>query len=97
MAIHVETPDEATVLVPPGSYRGGEIVIEGDASAATYHAALATLHGGCLTFTNLGNSTRKATTDSSNCANARGPGCHGRTIGRRSKDRNPPVPSAMPT
>ena len=57
--IHVETPDEATVVVPPGTYRGGEIVIEGDASAATYHAALATLHGGCLTFTNLGNSTRQ--------------------------------------
>lgn len=57
--IHVETPDEATVVVPPGTYRGGEIMIEGDASAATYHAALATLHGGCLTFTNLGNSTRQ--------------------------------------
>lgn len=50
----VETVDETTVRVPPAQYRGGDVTIEGDASAATYHAALATLHGGTVTFTNLG-------------------------------------------
>ena len=50
----VETLGETTVRVPPARYRGGEVVIEGDASAATYHAALATLHGGSVTFANLG-------------------------------------------
>ena len=57
--IHVQTPDANTVVVPPGSYRGGDFLIEGDASAATYHAALATLHGGRVTFANLGESTRQ--------------------------------------
>ena len=50
----VETVDETTVRVPPAQYRGGDVTIEGDASAATYHAALATLHGGTVTFANLG-------------------------------------------
>lgn len=57
--IAVETPAGATVRVPPGRYRGGEVLVEGDASAATYHAALATLHGGSVTFANLGNATRQ--------------------------------------
>lgn len=57
--VHVRTPEPDTVVVPPGNYRGGDVVIEGDASAATYHAALATLHGGRVTFTNLGDSTRQ--------------------------------------
>ena len=50
----VETVDETTVRVPPARYCGGDVTIEGDASAATYHAALATLHGGSVAFTNLG-------------------------------------------
>lgn len=45
------------VVVPPGEYRGGEVSIEGDASAATYHAAMATLHGSQVTFSNLGSDT----------------------------------------
>lgn len=57
--VRVRTPDSDTVVVPPGTYRGGDVMIEGDASAATYHAALATLHGGRVTFTNLGDSTRQ--------------------------------------
>ncbi len=57
--VHVQMPDESTVVVSPGRYQGGDILIEGDASAATYHAALATLHGGRITFTNLGDSTRQ--------------------------------------
>ena len=57
--IRVETPDERTVVVSPGTYAGGDVTIEGDASAATYHAALATLHGGRVTLTNLGDATRQ--------------------------------------
>ena len=41
----------------PGVYRGGRMVIEGDASAATYHAALATLHAGSVRLCNLGSNT----------------------------------------
>lgn len=51
--------DDTTVFVPPGPYRGGRLVIEGDASAATYHMALATLHGGTVSFSNLGGDTRQ--------------------------------------
>ena len=57
--VRVQIPDASTVVVPAGTYQGGDSLIEGDASAATYHAALATLHGGRLTLTNLGNSTRQ--------------------------------------
>lgn len=57
--IRVKTPDESTVVLSPGTYEGGDVPIEGDASAATYHAALATLHGGRITLTNLGDSTRQ--------------------------------------
>ena len=51
--------DDATVFVPAGQYRGGRVVIEGDASAATYHMALATLHRGTVSFSNLGDDTRQ--------------------------------------
>ena len=56
---HVHWMDDATVLVPPGPYRGGRVVIEGDASAATYHMALATLHGGTVSFPNLSRDTNQ--------------------------------------
>ena len=36
------------------SYPGGTVQIEGDASAATYHMAFATLHGGIVELTNVG-------------------------------------------
>ena len=55
--VEVIAPDDHTLVVPPGEYAGGDASIEGDASAATYHAALATLHGGTVTLTNLGDST----------------------------------------
>ena len=55
--VAVQRRDEAVLQVRHTAYRGGRVVIEGDASAATYHAALATLHGGCATFTNLGATT----------------------------------------
>ena len=50
---------ETALRVPPAKYAGGSVVIEGDASAATYHAALATLHAGRATFTNLGAATNQ--------------------------------------
>ncbi len=46
-----------TFVVPPSPYTGGAVRIEGDASAATYHAALATLHRGRVRFPNLGDTT----------------------------------------
>jgi len=46
-----------SILIHPDGYRGGFHTIEGDASAATYHAALATIHGGKVHFTNLGRDT----------------------------------------
>ena len=55
----VEVRDAETIFVPPNDYSGGALTIEGDASAATYHAALATLHGGCVRLTNLGTITRQ--------------------------------------
>jgi 3-phosphoshikimate 1-carboxyvinyltransferase len=45
--------------VPPGNYDEGETRIEGDASAATYFAALATLHGSRVTLENLGSESRQ--------------------------------------
>ena len=53
------TLDDHALFVPPSRYSGGEVAIEGDASAATYHAALATLHRGCVRFANLGTATRQ--------------------------------------
>ncbi len=55
--VEVLAPDDHTLVVPPAQYTGGNASIEGDASAATYHAALATLHCGTVTLTNLGEST----------------------------------------
>ena len=40
-------------------YRAGTIDVEGDASAASYFAALATLHGASMTLSNLGANTRQ--------------------------------------
>jgi 3-phosphoshikimate 1-carboxyvinyltransferase len=43
--------------VPNLPYQPATVRVEGDASAASYHAALATIHGGAVTFTNLGKRT----------------------------------------
>lgn len=43
--------------IEPQRYHGGDVQIEGDASAATYHMALATLHGGTVNLTNLGSTS----------------------------------------
>ena len=45
--------------VAPQVYRAGDIDVEGDASAASYFAALATLHGARIMLSNLGTNTRQ--------------------------------------
>ncbi|MCY3858008.1 MAG: 3-phosphoshikimate 1-carboxyvinyltransferase [Gammaproteobacteria bacterium] len=49
--------DNTRYKIEPQMYEGGNVQVEGDASAATYHMALATLHGGTVHLTNLGNSS----------------------------------------
>lgn len=50
-------------LIPPGEYSNGVFRIEGDASAASYFAAMATLHGSSVTFENLGSDSRQGDCD----------------------------------
>ena len=45
--------------ITPEPYRNGEFTVEGDATAATYFSALATLHGGSITLDNIGTSTHQ--------------------------------------
>ena len=52
----VRVLDDA-IRIEPAAYRGGGVSIEGDASAATYFAAAATLHASSVRFANLGAST----------------------------------------
>ena len=42
-----------TLCIPAADYAAGSYVVEGDASAASYFSALATLHRGTVTLTNL--------------------------------------------
>jgi len=51
--VHARWQDTNTLIVEQGRYRPGEVTVEGDATAATYFAALATLHGGQVELTNL--------------------------------------------
>ena len=51
--------DARTLVVEPGVYAGGTVVIEGDATAASYFAGLATIHGGRVTLDNLGRTTHQ--------------------------------------
>jgi 3-phosphoshikimate 1-carboxyvinyltransferase len=55
----VENQDYRRLVVRPQAYRAGGIDVEGDASAASYFAALATLHGARITLSNLGANTRQ--------------------------------------
>jgi 3-phosphoshikimate 1-carboxyvinyltransferase len=57
--VTVDNQDYRTLRVEAGGYRAGTIDVEGDASAASYFAALATLHGGRITLSNLGMGTRQ--------------------------------------
>jgi len=58
-SVQVENQDYRRLVVQQQAYRAGAIDVEGDASAASYFAALATLHGARITLTNLGSGTRQ--------------------------------------
>jgi 3-phosphoshikimate 1-carboxyvinyltransferase len=51
--------DEKTIFVQQSQYQSGQRTIEGDATAATYFSALATLHGGTVTLTNIDQTTHQ--------------------------------------
>jgi 3-phosphoshikimate 1-carboxyvinyltransferase len=57
--VSVDNQDYRRFVVRRQDYRAGEIAVEGDASAASYFAALATLHGASVSITNLGAATRQ--------------------------------------
>ena len=57
--VAVENQGYRRLIVHAQPYVAGEIDVEGDASAASYFAALATLHGGRIRLTNLGARTRQ--------------------------------------
>ena len=57
--VQAEWIDERRLQVPPANYQDGSVSVEGDATAATYFAALATLHSSRITLTNLGRDSRQ--------------------------------------
>ena len=57
--VRVENDHYRRLVVPRQAYQAGSIDVEGDASAASYFAALATLHGARITLSNLGAGTRQ--------------------------------------
>ncbi len=57
--VHVENHDYSELRVAPQAYRARDLGVEGDASAASYFAALATLHGSRVQLENLGSATRQ--------------------------------------
>jgi 3-phosphoshikimate 1-carboxyvinyltransferase len=57
--VRVANHDYRRLAVAPQVYRASSIDVEGDASAASYFAALATLHGARITLGNLGSNTRQ--------------------------------------
>jgi 3-phosphoshikimate 1-carboxyvinyltransferase len=57
--VRVENQNYSRLIVAEQPYRAGTIDVEGDASAASYFAALALLHGARITLTNLGARTRQ--------------------------------------
>ena len=52
--VSVERDGYRQFRVSHQAYQPASVHVEGDASAASYHAALATIHGATVTFTNLG-------------------------------------------
>ena len=48
-----------SIHIPPSNYKDGTFNIEGDASAMTYHAALATIHASKVEILNLGRSSKQ--------------------------------------
>jgi 3-phosphoshikimate 1-carboxyvinyltransferase len=57
--VRVANHEYRRLAVAPQVYRASSIDVEGDASAASYFAALATLHGARITLSNLGSNTRQ--------------------------------------
>ncbi|HUQ10016.1 MAG TPA: 3-phosphoshikimate 1-carboxyvinyltransferase [Steroidobacteraceae bacterium] len=57
--VEVDNHGYQKIAVARQPYRAGVIDVEGDASAASYFAAFATLHGARITLTNLGAATRQ--------------------------------------
>lgn len=57
--IHVDNDNYRSFHVAPQTYKPVDLVVEGDASAASYVSALATVHGGQVTINNLGSSTKQ--------------------------------------
>jgi 3-phosphoshikimate 1-carboxyvinyltransferase len=57
--VRVINHDYRRLSVAPQVYRASGIDVEGDASAASYFAALATLHGARISLSNLGANTRQ--------------------------------------
>ena len=57
--VNVDNQGYQKLVVAQQPYRADTIDVEGDASAASYFAALATLHGARITLTNLGSRTRQ--------------------------------------
>jgi 3-phosphoshikimate 1-carboxyvinyltransferase len=57
--VEVENQGYRKLIVRPQTYKAGELPVEGDASAASYFAALATLNGGRISLSNLGTATRQ--------------------------------------
>ena len=57
--VSAQWQSERRLQVEPGAYQAGTVSVEGDATAATYFAALATLHSSRVTLTNLGVESRQ--------------------------------------
>ena len=57
--VEVENDNYRKFVVAPQRYRSGTLSVEGDASAGSYFAALALIHGGKVVFENLGSATRQ--------------------------------------
>jgi 3-phosphoshikimate 1-carboxyvinyltransferase len=57
--VEVENHDYRRLVVRAGGYSPSDMMVEGDASAASYFAALATLNAGRIFITNLGGGTRQ--------------------------------------
>ncbi len=57
--VEVGNDDYRNFTIRPQCYRSGSRTVEGDASAGSYFAALALIHGGRIVFENLGSRTRQ--------------------------------------
>jgi 3-phosphoshikimate 1-carboxyvinyltransferase len=57
--VQVDNRDYGELRVAHQPYEARDLGVEGDASAASYFAALATLHGSKVSFENLGTATRQ--------------------------------------